>query len=314
MDGAWTDALTAASRRDGRAATGRCRYGTADTAATRPHSATAIPWGCGVAASAVVFGQRAAWGSWAARWSHGPPGEPRGTGRRGPPRGRSDTRPAARAVRRTTCRAHENARRNCWERRSERSAAGLDVIAACLVRSGANPARAVKLSPDQRRRCRDHSQPRLTDPTAPSGKTKCMRRRRATQATYPPDSARTRSCSPPTWPGCGRSVDSRVRPLPGQHRWAGPPRRRLAETPAVGRGQSAAGYPSPGSHPDGVRRLAAVFEASRNPAVRRIVTGCPSRGNQEPTTWRRPALGQPPTAELDPAPSPWGSGGIAALR
>ncbi len=194
-------------------------------------------------------------------------------------------RPAGDADNQTRCRAHENARRNCWERSSERSAAGLDVIAACLVRSGANPARAVKLSPGQRRRCRDHSQPRLTDPTAPSGKTKCMRGRRAAQRTCPRDSRRTRLGSPPTSAGCGRQVDSWVRPSAGQYRWAG---RTDAETPGC---PPATGRPSPDSHPDGVRRQATVWQAARDPVGRRIATGCPPPWNLGPTTSRRPAGG-----------------------
>ncbi len=50
-------------------------------------------------------------------------------------------------------------------------ATGVDVIAAGRSRSSVRPVRTVRSDPSGRWRCEDHSPPRLTVPTAPSGKT-----------------------------------------------------------------------------------------------------------------------------------------------
>ena len=103
---------------------------------------------------------------------------------------------------------HGNARRNQPGAVSTPRWTSLDVIAAGLPRIGGRPEPCgeARSRPD-RRRCGDRSSPRLTVPTAPSGKTYLTGAPAGPQRPYPRDSQCSCNIHPRIRKVCGRNVD-----------------------------------------------------------------------------------------------------------
>jgi hypothetical protein len=103
---------------------------------------------------------------------------------------------------------HGNARRNQPGAVSTPRWTSLDVIAAGLPRIGGRPEPCgeARSRPD-RRRCVDRSSPRLTVPTAPSGKTYLTGTQAGPQQPYPRDSQWSCNIHPRIRKVCGRNVD-----------------------------------------------------------------------------------------------------------